>query len=386
MTTRRRLAAIPAALMILGVSVATWGAQAQTFTVDCTKGQTISAALERGDERKPLTLLVSGTCSENVVVTQDDVTLRSLPGGATIVGSSASGAITFRSSRVLMEGLAVRGGNVGVAVTGGSSVEIAGCDIRNATLSGINVVGSQSVTVRNSTVQNNGNMGLRAQQSDVTVVDTRIEFNAQDGVQVARNSSVGVIGGVLAANGRYGATLMGGSEATLTDVLITGNGTNPGMSPIHKGGVSSTSASSLQITNSRIVDNPGRGVVATLGTALGMSGVTITGSAAEGLIVYLGATANVTGGTISGNAGNGVSLRVDSSAQIVGGTTILNNGAHGIEVSQASKLWLYGTTIAVGGNAWYGLYCDDGESSAADTALITLLPPNGAGGISCSGY
>ncbi len=52
-----------------------------SFTVDCSKGQTIGAALQRGDARKPLLLMIRGTCNESVSIDRDDVTLRGQPGG-----------------------------------------------------------------------------------------------------------------------------------------------------------------------------------------------------------------------------------------------------------------------------------------------------------------
>lgn len=386
MTLRPRLAATAVAVFASGMFTPVWAAQGQSFTVDCGRGQTISGALERGDERKPLILLVRGACTENVIIARDDVTLQGDPAsGATISGSGASATITVRASRVLVDRLNVRGGTNGIALVGGSNVDIANCDIQFATLGGVGVTGTSSVTIRDSILQHNGTFGLRLSQADVAITNSRIEFNASDGVRGVRSSSLSVNGGAITSNGVFGISLQNSSEALLTGVTISSNGTSQTTSPTFKGGVSIAS-SSAQINNSSIVNNLGRGVSVNVGGSLGVLNSMVTGNAAEGVVLYLGATGNLNGGTINGNSGNGVWLGVNSSAQMTGGITIQSNAKHGIELSQASKLWIIGSPIAVGGNAWYGLYCNDAESSAADTALISLSPSNGAGGVSCTGY
>ena len=47
--------------------------------VECAAGQTIARALQRGDERKPLTVVISGTCNESVTIDRDDQTSAKTP-------------------------------------------------------------------------------------------------------------------------------------------------------------------------------------------------------------------------------------------------------------------------------------------------------------------
>ena len=56
MRSTPRLAAVVAAIAVSGWVSTTSAAQPQNRFVDCSKGQTIAAALDRGDERKPLSL------------------------------------------------------------------------------------------------------------------------------------------------------------------------------------------------------------------------------------------------------------------------------------------------------------------------------------------
>jgi hypothetical protein len=76
--TRKHLLAV--ALLAAG-AISSASAEPIAFTVDCARGQTIGAALARGDARKPLTVFVRGTCNEYVQVTRDDVTLVGIPPG-----------------------------------------------------------------------------------------------------------------------------------------------------------------------------------------------------------------------------------------------------------------------------------------------------------------
>jgi hypothetical protein len=127
--------------------------QAQTFAVDCAKGQTISAALDKGDSRKPMVLIVQGTCNENVAITRDDVTLQGdATKSALINGPSGLPTITVRASRVTLDRLAVRGGTQGITLMGGSNVDITNSNIQYAASQGIGITGTSAVNVTNCTV------------------------------------------------------------------------------------------------------------------------------------------------------------------------------------------------------------------------------------------
>lgn len=102
----------------------------ETLTVDvnCADGDTISQALER--PAVELTILVSGTCTENVFITRDNVILRgtTLDEGdptAEIVAASTDleapsfGVVVYvaGAQTVRIEDLKIRGGRWGIAVT-----------------------------------------------------------------------------------------------------------------------------------------------------------------------------------------------------------------------------------------------------------------------------
>ena len=91
----------------------------RTTTVDCAAGETIAKALSRGDERKSLTILIKGTCSEHVVINRSDVKLAAAEPGATISGPDpAIDVIRVTGSRVTIDGITVTGGRNGVTGDG----------------------------------------------------------------------------------------------------------------------------------------------------------------------------------------------------------------------------------------------------------------------------
>jgi Right handed beta helix region len=170
----------------------------------------------------------------------------------------------------------------------------------------------------------------------------------------------------------------------INGTTIVGNGTNASLPEPSRRGVAAL-ASYVKVINSAITNNFGSGVAVLQGGSLSLYNSTVTGNGSSGVVLYGGAAGNVAGGTISGNSANGMSVSVNSTAQLTGGASIQGNARHGIELSAGSKLWVPEPSIAVGGNTWFGLYCNDAESSAADVSLIAFSS-NGAGGASCTGY
>lgn len=387
MTSTRKLLAIAAAILVSGLSTSAFAMDAITLPVDCGHGQTITKALNFTDLlHRPLVLVVRGTCNENVTIDRDDVTLQGDPRtGATINGPSAGSAITVRASRVILDRLTVRGGNPsGIALLGRSDVDISNCDVQGAVSHGINVAGNSSVNITNCSIQYNGRSGVGIPQGSVAITNSQIAFNSGNGVRVRGNSSLTVTGGAISSNAWSGIDMESGS-GVIGGATITANGTNAALPEGSRLGVLAL-ASYVQINNSSITNNTGGGVTVVQGGSLSLYNSTVTGNGSQGVFLYLGATGNLAGGTISGNNGNGVSVMVNSTAQITGGASIQNNARHGIELSAGSKVWVFEPSVTLGGNAWYGLYCNGAESSAADTSLIAFSPANGQGSASCTGY
>ena len=95
----------PAALAIVMASMqVTVAAQRPSgnVIVDCDAGQSIQTAVNKANPRAPLTLVVSGTCEENVLIRRDDVTIDGNNDGA------VSGTIEVsEGSRVKIQNLCI---------------------------------------------------------------------------------------------------------------------------------------------------------------------------------------------------------------------------------------------------------------------------------------
>ena len=133
-------------------------AQAQGFVkkVNCTKGQTITHALQ-GLDFIPITIQVKGTCNENVEIVRDDVTLIADPLGGTVIGLDPNEpTINVRALRTVIDGLTVSGGRTGITVRGGATIQ--NCTVQNTGGDGISFFHGGNGTVDNCTVQNNGAM------------------------------------------------------------------------------------------------------------------------------------------------------------------------------------------------------------------------------------
>src|SRR5438552_5922972 len=98
------------------------GARAEptkTVAVDCSAGETIAKALTLGDERKPLLVQISGTCSEHLLIDRNDVTLAAGAPGASVSGPDpAIDVIRVTGSPGTIDSTTVPGGRNGIPADG----------------------------------------------------------------------------------------------------------------------------------------------------------------------------------------------------------------------------------------------------------------------------
>jgi hypothetical protein len=348
-----------------------------TLTVDCSKGQTISHALQQGDERKALVLVVKGTCNENVTITRDDVRIEGASGiGATVNAADANeNTITVRGARVELNGLTVTGGSDGIAAIG-ADLLIQDGYVLNAAADGIRVLYGHAEIVR-SVIQYSGNIGVEFIQATGGAYESQIVSNSAHGMTIDKGSSVDVDGSTVGSNGGAGVWLYDNSTAVIDGCTITANGASPDAGPISGVGVS-VNFSHADIRNSSITDHPYRGIVST--GAVQLANSSVTGNGSDGVVLFLGAKLSMTGATISGNNGHGVFLIGNSSGHIMG-STIQSNTGSGIQLSGAAMLWLSEPSSTAGGNGIWGLDCNDAESSVNDTSwLVGSVSPG------CTGF
>lgn len=358
--------------------LAPFPAQALTLSVDCNAGKTIAQALTQGDARKPLVLVVKGTCNESVRIVRDDVTLQGDPvAGGTVHGPDAGvNTIEILASRATIDNLTVTGGRVGVQVQDSHGAAILNTVIQQTALDGIRIfVGDADVT--GCTVQHTGGAGMLVNRGSVLRLATsQVLDNPGIGISTEANSTLAVNGSTISHNGGNGIDLGRGSQGTIGTSTISDNGMNPDK---QGNGVSAWGASGAHIGSDNVITgNREAGVLIAGGSTAHIFNNTISGNGGNGVTGYFAATLVMDNGTISNNNGNGVDCSADCSAQIVG-ATIQGNAGSGINLAFDSTLMLWPPTTDATGNAGMGLYCNDEESSAVDVANLL-------GGTNCSGF
>jgi parallel beta helix pectate lyase-like protein len=380
----------------------------RTVTVDCAAGDTVARALTRGDERKSLTILISGTCSESVVINRSDVKLAAAAPGATISGPDpALDTIRVTGSRMTIDGITVTGGRNGVTADGAAGLIVQNALVKGTGRSGINYAHGASGIVDTATVTGNARDGVAIDAASGTVINSQVSQNARMGVGVFNGGAarIGIdnfnnaAGNVITANAANGVHIVFGSTALVAANQVMGNGTNPG--GFGGNGVNIVSASADLIGGNTISGNVGAGINLRSGTAsLGdpnfdMSTInTITGngnpSSTGGISGFLGSTLAIRDAVIGSNVGFGVILTLRSSAQIAN-TAIQDNTAFIPGTGDGIRLQL-GSAVSgatpngnITGNAGFGLNCTDAESSVANTAFLGI-GTNARGGVSCTGF
>lgn len=310
--------------------------------VDCGAGQTVSGALAA--TAGPVTITVTGTCTENVVVTRDDVVLQGTPGAGITAASGADPVIRLDGARrVRVSGLALTGGDSGLQGTRGATWDLAACTVQGGARFGVLATNGSIGTVDGCTVSGSGGQGVvAASQAALYLTNSTVEHHAGNGVVATRGSHV-----------RVGQDI--GGSGTLKPVTVRNNGQN---------GVSITESSAGIVVGGAVENNGNTGIFVGRSSAgqigmgsLGlMGGVAVRGNGHAGIWVE-SSQATILGSTISGNAdagigvSNGAGSRIgitDGSTAYVG-NTISGNASNGIHVTGAASAFIGGNTIDANG-------------------------------------
>ncbi len=343
------------ALFTLGVCLFTLAlpARAADVTVGCPGGSggtypSIGAALAALPSNGPNSITVTGTCNENVSISD----MRSLviiagAGGAKIVQPQDSNTFDIvRSQNVTLRNLEIVGvpgstvdsAGAGVFITEASDVRIIECDIhgneasgvaetnnsvlflRNTNIhnntpgDGLDVSVSSTADVRGTTIQNNGCTGLAA----------CFNFNGGGvGVFVTRNSAVSLRRNtVIQNNGDIGiwARLLStvGLDFGPPNTVTTVQGHNIVGLYIQEG-------AHLQVNGAALIQGNGGGCPPETPIACG------------GIFATENATLEFPGfGTISGNHGAGISVEQGANLHLGGGVTVSNNTGDGVHIRRIS--------------------------------------------------
>jgi len=180
------------AATFLGLGPSMGRAQADKHTLTCGPEKTIGQAiktLKPGD-----TLLVSGTCNENIDLGEDiyGITLDG-QGTATINGDPSVNTITVTGRGITIRGFTITGGFQCIAVLDGGSAVIDGNTIQNNGAPGIQVLRGSSAQIFTNTIQNNGSHGVSVDRNaQAEIAACTITGNVGDGIRGMRNAGVDI--------------------------------------------------------------------------------------------------------------------------------------------------------------------------------------------------
>ena len=325
--------------------------------VNCTAGQKISDALNQTPGR-PLTINVTGPCTENVTITRDDVTLQGVAANTliTAANSAASTIAVAGGRRVTLARLDLRGGTNGVNGARGADFDLRDCTTRNNSVRGVIVSNHSTGTVSNCIIELNQDGVVAANGGNLYVTDSTIRNNTGDGVLAVRNSHV-----------RIGQDING--SQVVRPVTITGNGSNGVViietsAAIVVGGIVERVAPGTPIpVSTASLIFVGRGSRASIGAGSGglVAPTIVRNGADDGIHISDSGTALIVNTTISNNL-NGITVRNGSSARIgiaegtptLVGNTITQNRRAGIVVSEGASADIGGNLINFNGTEAVG--------------------------------
>lgn len=348
---------------------------ATDVTVDCSKNESITAALSTLDLVGPNSITVSGVCHENVSIAQRDrLTIQSFPGHVATIENAASPAgitlLVAGSHNITLSGLIVQGGAIALYLNSGSSaILLQNSVIQNSLGDGLDIDSQSEMLIQNSAIRNNSATGIFISNLSHLTFGTfptqriRISGNGFGGGGNG-NSGLAIDGslvqlnfGVLTINGNAGPGISmdggrfqgyGGTKAA------------PGVIENNNVGLSMTDTASATLWNAFVIRNNGSiGISATGSSSVtfypgvddsGQEDVSISGHSFAGVALsqssagqLYGAQVFKNGSTNSGTAGISVS---GSSLTIGGGASVSGNTGVGILMSVKGDLTMFDTTVS----------------------------------------
>lgn len=318
----------------------------KVIKVDCTKGESVQAAIDKN--APPMVIDIHGICSENVLLTRSDVTLRGNdPAADGIQGTTADVP------------------NISVQMANGAVLE-------NLSLSNGAGIGFHTylsvVTLNNCRIMNNHGAGLVASfTSFVDAENMTISFNTGPGVASRNKAEAFVIASHIEGNGGFAGSATNGGLLSFLRCDVTGarglGAFGPGGSYVDLDCVNDPSPHpcSLQTTNrAAVAASGGQAVLLEAGDFTG--GLTLT---QESSVQLWGARQQSASGNsldgfsrltvATGDTGDG---RLAGTTQVVtfgqvllGGTSTL---AGSIQCSRAGDAWIDPTVTRAPGSSVSG--------------------------------
>jgi Right handed beta helix region len=203
--------------------------QPNAINFNCNNAQhlLLSSFLAGLDPDKASTILVSGTCTDNLHITGiNRLTLLGAP-GTTINDASGGNDFVVTAINVLtfdFEGFTINGG-LGFACVSHSTCLLAGNTFQNSLDVGVLVSRSDAI-LQGDTIQNNAGRGVQAENAaNVTLAGETVKNSGAAGVFASYGTNLNVQFSMITSNGGFaGIRVVEHSTLRLIDSTVTGNG------------------------------------------------------------------------------------------------------------------------------------------------------------------
>jgi hypothetical protein len=302
-------------LSIFGAFVLTSGivlASPPWRKVECGR-ESLAKALSKADSGD--VILVSGTCLERLVLTQDRVTLdgqgmATLDGGGPSGGSFSATVLIDSARDVTVRGFTIHNGSNGILGTGNAVFKVENTILRD-NAGGIAILDGSVAEIVDCTMINNANGGMFIANGSTAIFKGSVKANNNgEGISAAGSSSLELRAGTLEAsgNGAEGISLSGSSlniyglpESLNSNIIVNANGTD-----------------GMLIGGGQLVifgNQPASKVITAIGNK--GSGINLPGFAS---IANFGA-----GKFVLSRNGTGLSMGIESSIVMVGGLNLESN-------------------------------------------------------------
>jgi len=264
--------------------------------VDCDKEP--AGALQRAIDRARTgdSILVTGTCNENVTIPigTDRLTLDGGGSGTVDGADPAINTIQIRGPRgITVRRLRITGGRAGIDISRGASALIDGNVIEGTARNGITLGAFATANIANNTIRNNGAHGILvtsnafgfigfANADDTVASPNVIHNNGLHGIYVTWSSAARIAGNDISHNTRNGVHVDHVSQANVSDNQIDHN----------ENGIFVTENSGVNLGT----DNPNPGL-------FDSANRTSANNVVNGVTCRLGGYVNGRIGTLNGTAG-----------------------------------------------------------------------------------
>jgi hypothetical protein len=328
--------------------------------VDCGAGQTVQHAIDTADATQPLTVTISGTCTESVEFFRDNVTLQAAPSGGGIASPSGGGgpALTVEGRNVSLQSLALTGNGAPSLVTAsGATVRTSDLHVTGGPVSAgeSSTLGLENVTVdgcQNTGVSANTGATVYLNGGSITGCDVKAFTGGRvfldhgvsvtgarfQGVDASDGGSIVIEGATISSSGNYGAFAEAGGNIVVEgpDTVVSGGG-----------------FAGVEAAN---------GGTVTIGVGAHVSGNGAGHNGAGAAAISGGHLSIQEGAVIENNSGAGVRLAGASTLSMGGEAVVQHNGGDGISLSDTSVATFLKSSIT--GNTGEGIRCDSDSTGA----------------------